>query len=142
MKTYQNVYPNGVRVIGFDHSQNEYIRDKDFFALLRKYCGEDAIEMILEKRKSLCPGWNSTFSPPTYWIKVQKGGKKRYSNFLFMGTDMRDEIIEALIITAPSVDLLKATCNCVCELTVEFVKKVKNGIILPPGSTPNRLELN
>ena len=78
MKTYQNVLPNGVRVIGLDHSQNEYIRDKDFFALLRKYCGEDAIEMILEKRKSLCPGWNSTFSPPTYWIKVRKDGKKEY----------------------------------------------------------------
>jgi hypothetical protein len=129
-------------VIILDHLQNEYIRDKDFFALLRKYCGEDAIEMILEKRKSLCPGWNSTFSPPTYWIKVQKDGKKRYSNFLFMGTGIRDEIIEASIIMAPSVDLLKVACNLICELTVEFVKKEKNGIILPPGSTPNRLELN
>ena len=58
-----------------------------------------------------------------------------------MGTGIRDEIIEALIITAPSVDLLKATCNCVCELTVEFVKE-KNGIILPPGSKPNQPELN
>jgi len=142
LKTYQNVLPNGARVIGLDHSQNEYIRDKDFFALLRKYCGEDAIEMILEKRKSLCPGWNSTFSPPTYWIKVQKDGKKRYSNFLFMGTGIRDEIIEASIITAPSVDLLKAACDWICEQRVEFVMKEKNGIILPPGSTPNRLELN
>jgi len=59
-----------------------------------------------------------------------------------MGTGIRDEIIEASIITAPSVDLLKAACNWICELPVEFVKKEKNGIILPPGSTPNRLELN
>ena len=66
MKTYQNVLPNGARVIGLDHSQNEYIRDKDFFALLRKYCGEDAIEMILEKRKSLWPGCNVAFLPTDY----------------------------------------------------------------------------
>jgi hypothetical protein len=129
-------------VIGFDHSQNEYILDKDFFALLRKYCGEDAIEIILERRKSLWPGLNTTLSPTAYWIKVQKDGKKRYSNFLFMGTGIRDQIIEALIITAPSVDLLKATCNCMCELAFEFVKKEKNGVILPPGSKPNRPELS
>ena len=142
MKTYQNVLPNGARVIGLDHSQNEYIRDKDFFALLRKYCGEDAIEIILERRKSISPGFNLTFSPTTYWIKVQKDGKKRYSNFLFMGTGIRDEIIEASIITAPSVDSLKATCNWMCELAFDFVKKEMNGMILPPGSKPNRPELN
>jgi len=55
LKTYQNVLPNGVRVIGLDHSQNEYIRDKDFFALLRKYCGEDAIEMIPRKTQKPMP---------------------------------------------------------------------------------------
>ena len=142
MKTYQNVLPNGARVIGLDHSQNEYILDKDFFPLLRKYCGEDAIEIILERRKSLSPGLNTTFSPPTYWIKVQKDGKKRYSNFLFMGTGKPDEIIEASIITAPSVDSLKWTCNWMCELAFEFVKEEKNGIILPPGSKPNQPELN
>ena len=139
MKTHQSVFPNGVRVISLDHSQNEYIRDKDFFALLRKHCGEDAIESILEKRKSVWPGCNITFSPTAYWIKVQKDGKKRYSNFLFIGTGIRDEIIEAMIITAPTVDLLEEACNRICEVSVEFVKKEKNGVILPPQ---NRPELN
>jgi hypothetical protein len=142
LKTYQNVLPNGARVIGLDHSQNEYILDKDLFPLLRKYCGEDAIEIILERRKSMPSGLNVTFSPTTYWIKVQKGGKKRYSNFLFIGTGKRDEIIEASIITAPSVDSLKETCNWMCELAFEFVKKEKKGIILPPGFKPNRPELS
>jgi hypothetical protein len=142
MKTHQSVLPWGVRVIDLDHSQNEYIRDEDLFPLLRKYCGEDAIEIILEKRKSLWPGCNVAFSPPTYWIKVQKDGKKRYSNFLFMGTGIRNEIIEASIITAPSLDLLRVTCNWMCKLAVKFVKEEKKGIILPPESELDRPELN
>jgi len=142
LKTHQSVLPRGVRVIHLDHSENEYIRDEDLFALLRKYCGEDAIKIILEKRKSLWPGCNVAFSPTDYWIKVQKNGKKRYSSFLFMGTGIRDEIIEASIITAPSLDLLKATCNWMRGLAFKFVKDEKKGIILPPESELNRPELN
>ena len=142
MKTQQSDLSNGVRVIFLDHSRKKYIRDKDLFALLRKYCGEDAIESILEKRKSLWPGCNMTFSPTAYWIKVQRDGKKRYSNFVFMGTGKRDEIVEATIITAPSVDLLEETCNCIREVALEFVQKDMNGVILPPESELNRPELN
>jgi hypothetical protein len=99
--------------------KGQFVKNKDFYALVRQYCGEDAVKSLIRQCKTIAPGRGITLFPKGYNVETMPEGSERFASFVFMGT--AEEVVYGVVVTAATLDDL-GTADGIERLTTKLVR--------------------